>query len=229
MSHQKRQYRKRRRADTEAETRLRITESAVELHGTLGPARTSIDAVAKLAGVRRSTVYRHFPDQRSLFAACSSHWAAVNPPPDQARWAGIADPWQRLREALQELYAFYHRTAAMLERVLRDEPLVPVLTPLLDGYHRYLASTQDLLLEGGLVRSPPPSLPKAVLGHALAFPTWRSLVREQGITDEAAVDLMVALVRLVSEAPPSRDRHAAALARIKANNPSKAATGGKHQ
>ena len=65
MTDQKRTYRKRQRADAEAETRRRITESTVELHGTLGPSRTSISAVAQRAGVRRSTVYRHFPDERS--------------------------------------------------------------------------------------------------------------------------------------------------------------------
>ena len=96
MSDEKRQYRMKRRAEQEAQTRLRITESAVDLHGTLGPARTSISAVAEHAGVRRSTVYRHFPDEAALFGACSAHWAAANPPPDLGGWATIADPDERL-------------------------------------------------------------------------------------------------------------------------------------
>src|SRR5947209_12561564 len=100
MADQKRQYRKRRRAELEQRTRQRITESTVELHGTLGPARTSISAVAERAGVRRSTVYRHFPDEDALFAACSSHWRADNPAPDLGRWAAIQDPDERLRSAL---------------------------------------------------------------------------------------------------------------------------------
>ena len=69
MSDETRQYRMKRRAEQEARTRLRITESAVDLHGTLGPARTSVSAIAEHAGVRRSTVYRHFPDERALFGA----------------------------------------------------------------------------------------------------------------------------------------------------------------
>ena len=92
MSNQKRPYRMTRRAELEEETRRRITESTVELHEELGPARTSISAVAERAGVRRSTVYRHFPDEAALFAACSSHWRAANPPPDPRAWAAIADP-----------------------------------------------------------------------------------------------------------------------------------------
>jgi len=109
MSEQKRKYEKRARAEAEAQTRRRITESAVELHGTLGPARTTMSAVAERAGVRRSTLYRHFPDERALFGACSAHWAGENPPPDIGRWGAIEDPAARLDTALSELYAYYRR------------------------------------------------------------------------------------------------------------------------
>src|SRR3954453_13342469 len=113
MSDQKRTYTKRRRAELEEQTRRRITESAVALHRDVGPARTSISAVAEHAGVRRSTVYRHFPDDEALFAACASHFQAANPPPDPGLWAGVADPAQRTVTALAELYAFYARTEPM--------------------------------------------------------------------------------------------------------------------
>src|SRR5436309_400521 len=113
MADQKRQYRKKRRAEHEEQTRLRITESAVELHGTLGPARTSISAVAARAGVRRSTIYRHFADEASLFAACTAHWMAAHPPPDLAAWAATDDSGQRLGKALRELYAYYRATEPM--------------------------------------------------------------------------------------------------------------------
>src|SRR6266568_2776583 len=97
MSDQRRPYRKKKRAEMEAQTRRRITESAVELHGTVGPAHTSMTAVAEHAGVRRSTLYRHFPDEAALFQACTAHWNADNPPPDLGAWAEIADPDERLR------------------------------------------------------------------------------------------------------------------------------------
>src|SRR5437762_9503407 len=102
MSDKKRPYRKTRRAELEEQTRLRITESTVELHSTRGPARTSISAIAERAGVRRSTVYRHFPDEDALFAACSSHWRAANPPPDPRAWSAIKDPAARTETALRE-------------------------------------------------------------------------------------------------------------------------------
>ncbi len=122
MSEQRRKYEKKRRAESEAQTRRRITESAVELHGSLGPARTTMSAVAEHAGVRRSTLYRHFPDEKALFGACSAHWAAQNPPPDIEAWAAIDDPDERLAAALSELYAFYGRTEEMLDRLLATLP-----------------------------------------------------------------------------------------------------------
>src|SRR3954466_6401562 len=100
MSTQTRTYRKSRRAALEEQTRLRITESAVALHEELGPARTSISAIAERAGVRRSPVYRHFPDEDALFTACSTHWRAANPPPDLGGWAAIADAAERTQTAL---------------------------------------------------------------------------------------------------------------------------------
>src|SRR3954454_21616980 len=97
-----RKYELKERARRQAETRRRITEATVELHRTVGPARTTISAIAEKAGVQRLTVYRHFPDERDLLAACSPHWLGADPPPDPSRWT---DP----RSALRELYAWYRR------------------------------------------------------------------------------------------------------------------------
>src|SRR5438445_5032127 len=125
MSDQKRPYRMKRRAVLEEKTRRRITESTIALHEELGPARTSISAIAERAGVRRSTVYRHFPDEDALFAACSSHWRAANPPPDPRAWATIADPAERTASGLRDLYAFYGGTQGMYSSLPPDEPPVP--------------------------------------------------------------------------------------------------------
>src|SRR5476651_279515 len=121
MTDEKRSYRMTRRAESEQQTGLRIVESAVALHETVGPSRTSISAVAAHAGVRRSTVYRHFPDEAALFDACTAHWAAANPPPDLLKWSTIESPDVRLQEALAELYAFYRQTEPMLDNLFRDE------------------------------------------------------------------------------------------------------------
>ena len=194
MSDEKRKYRMTRRAEQEDETRLRITESAVSLHEEVGPAHTSISAIADRAGVRRSTVYRHFPDEDALFAACSSHWRAANPPPDLHAWAAIDDPEARTRTALRELYAFYGRTESMYTSLLRDEPLVPGVQRRLHDFYGYLDAIRDILVSGRGLRGSAARRTRAAIGHALAFPTWRSLTDEQELSDEDAVELMSLLV-----------------------------------
>ena len=194
MSGQKRPYRMQRRAELEEQTRRRITESTVELHGTVGPAKTSVTAVAERAGVRRSTVYRHFPDEAALFAACSAHWRAANPPPDLERWAAVADPDERLRSALAEQYRYYRSTEGMMANLLRDSATVPIVGELLGRYRGYLEAARGVLMAGRSVRGGARRRTKAAIGHALAFTTWRSLAREQELDDAPAAQLMCRLV-----------------------------------
>jgi AcrR family transcriptional regulator len=186
---QPRPYRKRRRAQHEAETRQRITEAAMKLHGTVGPARTTIKDVAAQAGVQRATVYRHFPDLESLFGACSAHWRSLNPPPDPAEWEG-----KPLAAALTELYDWYAWGEAMLVNVRRDLPLVPALAAPRAVFDARFAALHVALMSG----RPKRKRVAAALGHALQFETWRSL-RGQGLTNREAVELMVALIEAAGE------------------------------
>jgi AcrR family transcriptional regulator len=195
MSDRKRKYEKKARAEAEAQTRQRITESAVELHGSLGPARTSMSAVAEHAGVRRSTLYRHFPDEEALFGACSAHWRAQNPPPAIGVWAATEDPDERLATALKELYAHYGRTEGMMDKLLRDAPSVPIVEELMgSGYQAFLATAGEELMRGRKARGKARSRQRAAIGHALAFRTWQDLTRGQGLDDGETVELMSRLV-----------------------------------
>jgi len=195
----KRKYRKRRRAELEDETRRRITEAAVELHGSVGPAQTTISAVAERAGVQRATLYRHFPDEATLFAACSSHWAAEHPLPDLADWTAIADPEERLRTALIELYAWYENGQEMLEKTLRDAATVPAMRPTLERTGSWFAQAVATLVRGRPQRGGRRRRVEAALGHAVSFTTWRSLVGDQGLSDTEAIVLMHGLVKLAAE------------------------------
>ena len=194
MSDRKRKYEKKARAEAEAQTRRRITESAVHLHGSLGPARTSMSAVAEHAGVRRSTLYRHFPDERALFGACSAHWAAENPPPDIGRWAAVDDPTERVEVALAELYAYYGQTEEMMDKLMRDASTLEIVHELMEGYRAFLDQAVEILMRGRGLRGNGAKRTRAAIGHALAFRTWQDLGRTHGLDDGRAAELMVRFV-----------------------------------
>jgi AcrR family transcriptional regulator len=182
-----------RRAERVEETRRRITEAAVELHGSVGPARTTISAVAERAGVDRLTVYRHFPDEDALFAACSTHWLQAHPVPDPAIWASIEGPEARLRYALTELYDWYRSNEAMMDNFFRDGPLVAALAGRLEAWETYVDDARAVLVQGWPSQARRRRLLTALIGHALDFHAWASLAR-QGLDTTSAVSVMTALV-----------------------------------
>jgi AcrR family transcriptional regulator len=196
MSNQRRKYTKRRRAEQERQTRQRITEAAVELHGSVGPARTTISAVAERARVQRATVYRYFPDEESLFAACSSHWAALNPPPDPTSWRAATESGDRLSRALRDLYSYYRQNEAMLENVTRDRPLVAAKAKPAAAMGAYFEGVVEALVAGRSERGHARRRVKAAIAHATSFATWRSLVREHGLDEDEAVAVMAAMVEV---------------------------------
>jgi AcrR family transcriptional regulator len=196
MSHEithKRKYELKKRADDMAQTRRRITQAAIALHGTVGPSRTTMSAVAERAGVERRTLYRHFPNEADLFAACSTDWFAANPWPDIDAWRAIRDPHERLARALDELYAYYERTEPMLANVLRDAEVVDFARDAVAPLDAYLAEAAEVLAAGRGARGRRRQLLGGALRHALAFSTWRSLTAG-GIGRADAVRLTSALV-----------------------------------
>ena len=191
---QKRVYRKRARAESEEETRLRITEALMALHETVGPARTTVSAVADLAGVQRATVYRHFPDVEAQVEACSSHWLSLNAPPDPSGWLAIEGADQRLRVALDDMYAWYERTEPMVEKLYRDAPLVPEIAVRMRTREAVMEQVAEQLLKGSSARGGRRRRVRAAIGHALDFRTWCSLARDRELTRDEAVELMARMV-----------------------------------
>jgi AcrR family transcriptional regulator len=200
-SHETRRYRKRVRAEQERRTRQAITEAAVRLHGTVGPARTTVSGIAEEAGVQRATVYRHFPDEASLFQACSSHYASLHPPPDPSAWAEIRDPAQRLRRGLTDVYRWWDETEDMMSLVLRDAPLVDGMSTAVEAGRAYLDEVRRTLMRGRPERGKARRRASAAIGHAIAFSTWRSLVREEGMTNGEAVELMARMTERAAASP----------------------------
>lgn len=194
-----RKYEKKRRAEQESETRRRIVEAVFALHGEIGPARTTIKAIAERAGVERLTVYRHFADEGAIFAACDAHFRSETPPPNPAEWADIADPAARLHAALLAFYGFYRRGENMIANAERDAADLPALAALMAPRDRFIAAVREDLLAAWAAGDGVRTRLAAAIAHALRFDTWRSLARVEGLEDAEAAELMVDLARTAAE------------------------------
>ncbi len=193
-----RRYELKRRAESQEKTRQRIVEAAVALHESVGMAGTTVTQIAERARVGRLSVYRHFPNELALGRACSGLYWERNPLPDPTPWRTVVDPPERLQIALTESYAYHRRTEAMISRAFADAADSPIMAP----YHDHWRRAADVVASAWRVRGRKHSLLRAAIGHALVFPTWRSLIREQRLTDEQAVTLML---RLTCDCRPRRD------------------------
>ena len=184
-----RTYTLKRRAESQAATRRRIVEAAVELHSSVGPALTTISMVAERAGVQRHTFYAHFPDERSLALACSGLTMERDPLPDASPWRAIEDRSQRLRVGLLAIYGWYERNAELAACVLRDAEYHPLTKEIIEmRFGPYISAHREVL--GAKLTAKQ----RAVLQLALSFFTWRTLVRESGLKQGAAVEAMVQAV-----------------------------------
>ncbi len=194
-------YNLKARAERYQQTRQRIVETAVELHRTHGATQTTITDIAKRAGVQRQTVYNHFPNELSLFKACSAHNRSLNPPPEPEPWKLIPDPEERLRRALAEVYAYYRRNEQMIANVTRDAQANPNVRKVSEPRVKHQERMRDALAAGwerGDARHRERLLYGA-LWVALEFQTWQTLVRQQGFDDDEAIELMASMVRCLME------------------------------
>jgi AcrR family transcriptional regulator len=186
-----RKYELKSRAVRQDQTKRRIVDAAIELHRTKGPARTTLSDIARLAGVQRHTLYRHFPDERSLKLACSGLHMELNVPPDASTWLSITDAEQRRRHGLIELYTWYEQNQDMFGNVLRDaevDPITAEMFALRAG--EQMGRMREALAEG----LPPGTMPQAALDLALDFYAWRRLARS-GLSPREAAEVMVAALR----------------------------------
>ncbi|MFP3882597.1 MAG: TetR/AcrR family transcriptional regulator [Actinomycetota bacterium] len=181
-----------KRARQIAETRQRIVEAAMRLHTSVGPANTTISAVAKEADVTRVTVYNHFPDEEHLFLACSAHWTQLHPPPDPQRWTEVSGLEPRSRQALDELYGWFRDNDDDLYPLYRDFTAMPPAFQ--QGVIAQFTEIGEALVVGSGVRGHRRDRLRAVAGHVTSYWTWRSLVVEQGLSTGDAVDLGVGFI-----------------------------------
>jgi AcrR family transcriptional regulator len=187
----KRKYEFRRRAERQEETRRRIVAAAVQLHQTLGPARSTVSAIAELAGVQRHTFYRHFPEELALFKACIQHYMAAHPLPDPEAWLETPDAIERVRQGLSQAYGCYERDQAMMTNVLRDREVMG--PPIGSGFLNHRKAMLEVLMKDWRASKSHRLALEAIIRLALDFHTWKEL-RAAGLGNQQAADLMTQFV-----------------------------------
>ena len=186
----KRKYKQKARAVKADETRSRIVAATVKLHEEFGPAQTSIKSIAEEAGVQRLTVYRHFPDDESLFQACTSHWLASHPLPGMPVIEHGIEPSDLVASTLLDFYRYYRANERMWTVSYRDVDEVEALQAPMAEVEAYLDQVRKRLLA---VLSPASMSNKQLsvtLGHCLRFTTWQSLKSEK-LSDKKIVELVM--------------------------------------
>lgn len=185
MKKRKRNYVQTVRRERQDQTRMQIVEALVALHEEIGPKNTTVAAVAARAGVQRLTVYRHFENEGAMLQACSSHWSAQNPPPQQKTWKHIRGTEPRVRAALLAIAKYYSKNHKMLFKVYRDASEVKPLAAIMNGFDSYFSSIADDLASH-IMKGQKNDTLKGVARHLVRFSTWQSLSKENLSNEEIA-------------------------------------------
>ncbi len=82
----------------------------------------------------------------------------------------------------------------MLDNLFRDETTVPLVQERFAAFHGYLEAMRSILMHGRKFRGTRRRRTQAAIGHAIAFSTWKSLVRAQLLSDTDAITLIGTLI-----------------------------------
>ncbi|MFI5731223.1 TetR/AcrR family transcriptional regulator [Kribbella sp. NPDC051587] len=166
------------------ETRIRIAQSARRLFAAQGYGATSIDAIAKDAGVATRTVYSAFGTKREILSLICDLWLAEAGAMERAHQVfAIEDPTARLRGAanwLTNLYAAGFDVVLIFEAATDESPETKaLLRAKLAGRNQVM----DAIIESLKAELRIPLKQAQAVYRALAAPgVYQELVDESGWT-----------------------------------------------
>jgi AcrR family transcriptional regulator len=173
-----------RRARAAAQTRRRIIDATLQLHGEKGIAATSWDDIAARAGVGVGTVYRHFPSLDELVPACGEITRQVLELPDDAPslFADCDSAPERIERLVREAFAIYERGAPQLRAIRNDPEVHPNVAEAGEEAEAALAA----LIDAAVAPSGIKSADRAVVRAMIDLNTWDAL-RDQELDQAQAV------------------------------------------
>ena len=162
----------------EEDVRRALLQSAMDVLLESGYEATTMEAIARRAGVAKKTAYRHAENRQELIGLAVRQWTDGYAPSMQMDPQDTGDVAQALRAILENVcMQVLSETAVRVFRLLTTE--FPGKQELLDSYQRNGIERGQMLLSGwlekqsrkGLLHAPEPAvLAKAILAMAVAEP-----------------------------------------------------------
>lgn len=192
----------RNRAASAAETRRRLIEATVALHGERGVLATRPADVAARADVALTTYYKHFPSLDDLVRACGGRLREMLPPPDPAGLAGLRRRPERIAAMVRTLFDDYELRERWLHMARAEERAVPALQHSMSAQR----AVRDAFVQAALGESADQRETAGVVAALVDFWAWRTLRREVGLSQAEAIRAVTVAVQRLAPAAPATDR-----------------------
>lgn len=195
-----RAYDRRRRDAAQEATRQRIVEATFRLHGLHGGLATTYAMIAREAGVSIPTVYKHFPDGTTLFAACTRHVPPEAPSLSPAVFEGRRSLASRLAALVSAVFQAHAFWAPWFRWRHAEAAVIPEVGAAIARSREQRAALLLEALDPAFSGRVPAHL-VALGGALLDFPTWLLLTSDPSLPPtEAEARVTEALTLLTSRA-----------------------------
>jgi AcrR family transcriptional regulator len=149
-----------------------ILAAATKLFARRGFSQTDLDSVALALGVGKGTLYRYFPSKRELFLAAVDRGVRRLMAEVNASAADVADPLERIVQAIRTYLAFFHRHPELVELFIQERAQFKDRTQPTYFAHREAnagpwQALYDQLVAQGRVRALPTAPDRDVVGDLL--------------------------------------------------------------
>lgn len=191
-------------------TRDALLEAAAKRFGRYGPRKTTMEEVARSAGLSRATVYKHFPNKDALYRALLDRITDEFVAEVEACIGEGGGPRETLRRIVEIAHRVYSRSPVLLGAVAEDDEMriEAIATEAMRRHEARVISLLAKVLDAGVrAESIRPIDPKAVaylmfqLGHVLVI---RELSGRRGFPLKKILDAMDDLINFGLARPRTR-------------------------
>jgi AcrR family transcriptional regulator len=170
--------------------RRRLLDAAIQVLGEVGADRLTMEAVGERADAATRTLYNHFSSRDELIAAALDLLLQEARDSLNLDTPAEADPAERLRQFVRLVYGIYGQQGDSLTILLdhRGDPTIgPQVTMMRESRREHL---EEILKDPQTKLVLPVPEAAAIAFVLTSHETWTALVKESGLSQLAALDLV---------------------------------------